>query len=138
MILGVTGHTHITRHQEATLHTLLTRLGLHVLHHGDCVGADAASHAVALGLHARIVVHPPLNPKLRAFCKGADEVLPPRAYLTRNRHIAHDSRDGLIALPESRFEVLRSGTWSTVRYARELKRRIWIVDVDGKWHEEAA
>lgn len=91
-------------------------------HHGDCVGADAQAHdlireAQAAGMlrKLRIVIHPSYHKWLRAY-KSGDSMREPLAPLARNRHIVEVS-DLLIAAP-SGPEVLRSGTWATVRYAR--------------------
>src|SRR2546421_1503 len=57
-------------------------------HHGDCIGVDAFAHDVAYDLGYYIFVHPPSDPKFRAF-KGARsdpriKILEPRYYLDRN------------------------------------------------------
>jgi hypothetical protein len=97
-----------------------------VLHHGDCVGADEDVHQMirrCLPTY-RITIHPPTDEKKRAFMKG-DITFPTHDYLTRNRMIVLSS-DVLLAAPGSE-EVLRSGTWFTIRYARERKIPIIIV-----------
>lgn len=100
------------------------------LHHGDCVGADAVAHAIGLDLDLEIVIHPPTDLKKRAFCQGALIVWPPRPYLDRNREIVHRSFV-LVVAPRLAVEELRSGTWSTVRYARRLGRPVVLVLPDG-------
>lgn len=98
-------------------------------HHGDCLGADSAAHVIAASLGLRTVVHPPKNPKFRAFMK-ADETLPEGEYLDRNKDIVR-ATDILIACPDGE-ERLRSGTWSTVRFARVLGRPITIIYPNGR------
>jgi hypothetical protein len=130
MILGFTGaKSRMTPAQVATVRRLFAELKLHVLHHGDCIGSDEQAHQEAKDLDAWVVIHPPENDTFRAFCKG-DEIRPPAPYLKRNLDIAK-ARDGLIATPRTATEVLRSGTWATVRYARALNRPLWIVLPDG-------
>jgi hypothetical protein len=104
-------------------------LGATELHHGDCVGSDKAAHEVARQLNLRIVIHPPVNGALRAYCVG-DELRPEYDYLDRNRHIVEDT-DWLIALPDGP-ERARSGTWSTVRYADRLAKpkSVFLPEVD--------
>ena len=98
------------------------------LHHGDCVGADEQVHGLALILSIPIIRHLPWDEKKRAFCKGGKEV-EPKPYLKRNRDIV-DATDVLVAAP-SGPEVLRSGTWSTVRYALKQKKPVFVVMPDG-------
>ena len=93
-------------------------------HHGCCVGADYQAHNTALQLGYRTVIHPPLNSEAMASCV-ADETRQPQAYLRRNKAIVNEC-DVLIAIPDSRSEKVRSGTWSTVRYARKMEVPVLI------------
>jgi hypothetical protein len=54
-----------------------------------------------------------------------------KPYLSRNKDIVLET-ELLIATPGEEEEQIRSGTWSTVRYARSLKRMINIVLPDGR------
>lgn len=96
-------------------------------HHGDCIGADAEAHEIVrLFLpECKIVIHPPLDPKKRAWCEG-DVILPEKDYLDRNKDIVTVSTK-LVATPNERIEQVRSGTWSTVRFARKTKREEDII-----------
>jgi hypothetical protein len=101
-------------------------------HHGDCIGADAeAANIFRLCISPNILVsHPPLNPSKRAYVLSA-EVRPEKEYLERNQDIVNETAF-LIACPkEFAGEELRSGTWSTVRYARKVGKRVTIVRPDG-------
>jgi hypothetical protein len=100
------------------------------LHLGDCVGADAETFEEAVALGIMTIGHPPSLGNRRAFCIF-DEERPMKPYLERNRELVDEAVDGLIAAPKEWVEVERSGTWATVRYARKLKRKIWIVLPDG-------
>lgn len=107
----------------------------YLLHHGDCVGADAEVHEIARRAGVKtIIVHPPREDALRAFCT-ADELRLPLPYLDRNRNIVGESSI-LLAAPNSTRERKRSGTWSTVRYARRLRRPVLLVFPDGKVKKE--
>ena len=102
-------------------------------HHGDCLGADEQFHGLANGPglgNVWVVVHPPEDESYRAFCDGSGQ-RSPKPYLERNRDIV-DETDALIAAPKSATEVTRSGTWSTVRYARERGKMIYIVLPSGE------
>jgi hypothetical protein len=82
-----------------------------------------------------------VDAKLRAWC-GGDVVLEPLPYLTRNQHIVKAVETFpvrlLIAAPHQVEEVTRSGTWSTIRYARRSRVGIpiAIVQPDGTITEE--
>lgn len=100
-------------------------------HHGDCLGADAQAHTIAAEVGAmEIHIHPPENPTLRAFC---DRFYPeivhshePKPYAERNKDIVR-ACSILLATPRTMQEVKRSGTWSTVRFARKQKVATLIV-----------
>jgi len=101
-----------------------------VFHNGDCIGADEET---AIFVHTqgwKIHLHPPLNNGKRAFLdKIATWVSPRLQYLDRNKNIVNESNI-LIATP-SGPEKLRSGTWSTVRYAIAKQKRTYIIYPDG-------
>lgn len=90
------------------------------LHHGDCIGADATFHLFGRALEQTMVGHPPINESKRTFT-DCDVWFPAKDYLVRNRCIV-DSTEFLIACSATDQEIVRSGTWSTVRYARECKK----------------
>jgi hypothetical protein len=137
MIVGVTGTDKgMALKQRLTVFNLFESIPVNVIHHGDCIGADATFHETAQYYKAFIAIHPPDNPSKRAFCVGADQTYPKKSYLKRNKDIVEKGRDGLIAAPEGYVEILRDGTWSTIRYARKLHRHIWIVFPDGTIREE--
>lgn len=130
--------------QYQALQTLLTELEPGQFHHGDCIGADEQAHYFVLIWlrQCRIEIHPPQKEAKRAWCylppkqiglKPEDRFYLhlPRPYLERNKHIVGMS-ELLIAAPKSYQEELRSGTWSTVRYARKIGRPVYIVWPNGK------
>jgi hypothetical protein len=96
------------------------------IHHGDCVGADKDFHDLCVSLsnkiNIKIIIHPPTDNKLRAYCKS-DFIEKEKEYLQRNKDIVNNS-DILIACPFSSEEQLRSGTWSTIRYAKKLNKTV--------------
>lgn len=94
-------------------------------HHGDCIGADSDAHFIAQFHNSIIIIHPPTISKKRAWCK-ADRYLPSEPYLKRNHNIV-ECVDILIAAPKTHNEKLRSGTWSTIRYARKCNKEIIIL-----------
>ena len=117
--------------------------GVKEFHHGDCVGADEEAHEIAVSAGVPlIVIHPPSDSKKRAWCgiepwclerpkhdltvaqKGC-RIEEEKPYLERNRDIV-DSGYALVAAPKGK-EVMRSGTWSTVRYARKEHKLVVIL-----------
>lgn len=138
MKIGFTGTQEgMTGPQSAALAGYLStaRFDIEEAHHGDCIGADAEFHAhVRLWApRALIVGHIPLASDRRAFC-NFDEVREPHEYLVRNHHIV-DETVILLAAPKGP-ETLRSGTWATIRYAREKLRKRIIFWPDGRVETE--
>lgn len=120
----------MTAVQKERVYQLLDSMWPIEFHHGDCIGADAEAHLIAKGLRIAVVIHPPTNERKRAFCKGARETREPLPYIQRNHSIV-DETDCLIATPKAPQEVQRSGTWSTIRYARKIGRVVWVINPDG-------
>lgn len=104
-----------------------------VFHHGCCVGADAEFHELADRVGNLIVKHPPVDEKKIASCRtklAQGLVLEAKPYLVRNHEIV-DASDIMIAAPHEFEEVLRSGTWATLRYAKTSRRPLFHVEPDG-------
>jgi hypothetical protein len=109
---------------------------LEEFHHGDCVGADEQAHQIAKFYFKKIVVHPPIDPKYRAYTVSElqawwnfnqYEIRDEDDYLVRNYDIV-DETDILIAAPKTKEEELRSGTWATIRYARKQGKPVFILE----------
>lgn len=130
MKLGFSGTQRgATQAQLISMATCLRRLQPVELHHGMCIGADAQVNDLARALGILIVGHPPTNRDRMAIGLEIDIECKPRPYLDRNRDIVFTT-EALLAAPRGP-EVPRSGTWSTVRYARELGRQVTICWPDG-------
>lgn len=134
MIVGFTGtQKGMTALQYLAVTNLFDQLDVDEFHHGDCLGADQDAHDIANDLSKKIVIHPPLNARARAFCSGTKtSILAAKEYLARNHDIVEAS-EVMIATPGEFKEQLRSGTWATIRWARRLKRRLYIVFPDGSY-----
>lgn len=131
MILGVTGSRENRPDNMAErLFSFMVGSGVRELHHGDCTGWDEQAFQVARAVEARtgqrirIIAHPCNLSRWRAHT-ASDEVRPVLKPLDRNRNIVA-AADFVIAAP-SGPEVTRSGTWSTVRYAKRIGVRgvVW-------------
>jgi len=103
---------------------LLDGLRPQEVHHGDCIGADKQFNDMVYK-RIRCLIHPPENDKYRAHCKGS-LVYPAKPYIDRNHDIV-DETDMLIAAPAQPNPIVRSGTWSTVRYARQRGKFVILV-----------
>ena len=90
-------------------------------HHGDCIGGDSQAHLLAIKASCEIYIHPCTIEDKRAYNSGAYRVYLARSPLLRNR-VMVEATDWLIATPFQDNEVLRSGTWSTIRYAQRYRR----------------
>lgn len=133
MRTGFTGTRNgATEEQKFAIEYFLQTLQASELHHGDCVGADADAHWIAKRLGIKVVIHPPKLEGYRAFCEGAAQIHEPLPYLERNRRIV-DETYLLLACPKEHTMILRSGTWSTVRYARKTGKRVIVIYPDGRY-----
>jgi len=117
----------ILRKYRATTTPALDALAY--VHHGCCVGVDEEVHQICLDFKIMTILHPPEDDKRMSLHLPQSIVVqthPRRPYLTRNHDIV-DACDVLIAVPAQDDEVLRSGTWSTVRYARKRGKPILLL-----------
>lgn len=136
LVVGFSGSRNgMTEAQSTMVWECLKRLRPEKLHHGDCVGADAQCHELALREGIEIYVHPPKNEKLRAFCQGG-VVLESEDYLPRNRHIVNVV-ELLIAAPSTSSHDHWSGTWYTINYAKKRRKTTFIVLPDGSLPQQA-
>jgi len=131
MKIGFTGtQGTMTVDQFDQLVTIVKGLGATEAHHGDCIGSDAVFHDICVELGIPVIIHPPEDPKKMAYCSGAHVVLAAKGYLDRNKDIVDES-DALIAVPNSMTEKMRSGTWSTYRYAVKQDKIIFLILPNG-------
>lgn len=128
-----------TKAQFAWFASIMVSVNMVGFHHGGCIGGDAAAHRIAMdyfdGANDQpITVHPPEDQtRMDGLCKLEGplvRVRPPKPFLLRNRDIV-DETVLLFALPDGP-ERLRSGTWSTIRYARRLGRPLALCWPDGE------
>lgn len=136
MRIGFTGTQNgMSLAQKITLKSLLYLLSMDTtairdFHHGMCIGADEQASLIAKEFGFFIYGHPPIN-QIKVSAKAEYNVLRDvEAYLDRNHTIVNQSQI-LIATPETRNEIIRSGTWSTIRYARKCSRAIFIIEPSG-------
>lgn len=131
MKLGVSGTRHgLTPAAAVAFTNYMDTHTVDELHHGDCLGVDKTIHdLVTADYDAQIIIHPPDNETLRAFCKS-ETIHTPKPYIVRNKRIVN-SVDRLIAFPPTKEEIVRSGTWATIRYAKKKKLPTLLIFKDG-------
>lgn len=109
-----------------------------VIHHGGCVGADYQFHTMCLWLGAKVIVHTGHIVEKRAPCKvilGQVTVLEPEDTIKRNERMVRLGSE-LLAAPSGMTEIRRSGTWMTMRRARDKPIPItvaWRDGTEGAW-----
>ena len=130
--LGMTGtHKGMKPRQRSTVEAIVGFLLPDEARHGDCIGADAEFHDIIRALtSATIVVHPPTNPKKRAWKQG-DFILKEKDYMVRDDDIIAES-DLMLAMPFQFEEQGRgSGTWAVIRHTRKAGKPLVIIWPDG-------
>lgn len=140
--VGFTGSRRgLTPAQKNCFADLVEKYAPFELHHGDCVGADEYAHEWYFYYghgDKNIVVHPPINDRLRAFCGVSKlfgtfvSVREPKEYLERNKDIV-DETDFLIGFPnrDPSGKNMMGGTWHAIRYAKSVGKKVIIVYADG-------
>ena len=134
MKIGFTGTREgMTEPQFKAFEELFFLLNPVALLHGCCLGADKQAHDLAYPT-VRVEAFPPVDKFLAFNPIGASTVHPEDKFLDRNKKIV-DNSTILIATPRDFNEELRSGTWSTIRYAKNLGKGIYIIYPDGRIEE---
>lgn len=126
----------MTAKQLASVVELFYDLGNQALRHGDCIGSDEQAHWLhrAAWPQAMIHIHPGDNINKCAFVALRDNG-PLTRYkamdnLRRNHHMV--DRSGIVVgAPKETQEVLRSGTWATLRYAQKKGKKLYVVLPNG-------
>lgn len=133
VILGFTGSRFgLFEQQHKNLYNGLRVLKPVEVHHGDCVGADAQFHSLCVSMRPemKIVIHPPKNERLRAFCKhGNVEIRPAKDYLARDRDIVEEAST-LWGCPNSATRAA-SGTWSTIAIGLAARKKVMLFTPEG-------
>lgn len=123
MKIGFTGtQIGMSQSQKEQFVLQLYELNPTEFHHGDCIGADAEAHDIVREFFpdVKIVGHIPKSNGKRAFRK-CDEYRDPLPYLERDRKIV-DETEFLFGAPKTDDEILRSGTWATIRYSKKIAK----------------
>ena len=128
--LGFTGSRTGLTFEQKTQIALEVRMFNPILGiHGDCIGSDYDFDCILRDLEINRKARPCNLRNQRAFCE-VQESVKPKDPLVRNRDIVNES-DIMFAAPNSKEEITRSGTWSTIRYAKKIKKNLIIFYPDG-------
>lgn len=115
------------------------------VHHDNCIGADEQFSSIVIDIfydyndfeddepRPREIAHPTYFPSMQNQNSLADVILDPKPPLERNKDIVNVC-DILLAAPKGPEEQ-RSGTWSTVRYARKVGKPVVIFWPNGEVEE---
>jgi hypothetical protein len=120
---------------QELLNEIILREPQSIFSHGQCIGADSEATSLAYDLGFRVIAHPGFSPKnpsykgYRGSFNNNHETHPEKPFLIRDHDIV-DSSDILVATPKQQKEILRSGTWATIRYGQKTKMVI-IIFPDG-------
>lgn len=130
--VGFTGtQDGMTDQQHEVVRQLFEQLGAHaVLHHGMCVGSDEQAHRLGRARGWYVVGHP-CTVAAKQVVLDVDVLRPVKPPLDRNTDIVYESQY-LVATPAEDREVLRSGTWATVRRGRKRGIPVYLVLPDGR------
>ena len=127
-----------TRQQDSFTEIITTYAGYHfttsqnlLFFHGGCNGSDIEARDIALACkeYQKIDIEcfPGDKDQYENNIGFDQEVHDQMPYLWRNKNMVN-ACNILIATPQSLVEELRSGTWSTIRYARKIKKPCLILD----------
>lgn len=136
--IGFTGNRlGLSEHQKQEITKILNKYDDIIVYHGDCIGADSDFHNICTAYRTKnietklkIIICPPDIDTMRGNNKidnlYGDMIMPTKPYLKRNADIVNMS-DILIGCPtDPNKEVLRSGTWSTIRKAKKMNKIIHV------------
>lgn len=118
----------MTEAQKVAVKKLLEDLAITHFQHGAAVGADEEASFVARDLGLKVTGYPGNISADRSKTAHADFWSAEAPPLDRNKKLV-DFAHLLIAAPDGARR--RSGTWSTVDYARGKKKPVWLVSPDG-------
>lgn len=117
--------------QKVNLVNLLNIYKPESFSHGCFIGADIEAHQIVretLGFTCDILVYPSNHPTTKALIPNdSDYVAPCKNPLERNKDIINNGKDLLIACPKANKEILRSGTWAAIRYARKNNIKVIVI-----------
>jgi hypothetical protein len=123
----------LTTKQSKAAVMLLRKLKPDILIHGAANGGDSELHDLAKLMGINVEVYPAVgvasNVNNLHYVDG-DVIHFPAAPLVRNKTMI-DAASITLAFPGEMYEVLRSGTWASIRYARSKGTTLYIIYPNG-------
>jgi len=123
----------LTNKQEEELLGLLRQLKPELGIHGACIGGDDIFDKLCVMEGIDRLVFPSNhlakripNQELLHRQPPRVTIRPPKQALDRNRDII-TAGDVLIACPRQQYEIVRSGTWTTIRAAKKVGMVVYIL-----------
>jgi hypothetical protein len=101
-----------------------------VLHNGLAIGADKDAAVIARNIGWTVAGYPSDRPEQTCDFVPDWYAQDPKPPLKRNPDIV-DASEVMIATPGEFHNILRSGTWATIRYTRINNKPLYIVWPDG-------
>jgi predicted Rossmann fold nucleotide-binding protein DprA/Smf involved in DNA uptake len=130
---GVTGTTGLMPDEVPIVHEVIRNLtGVKLFTTGGAYGVDteAAIAAWKYQSYNRLQVCVPTGKAYNEATRKLGKVIEvPGGYMARNDAIVAHS-DVLLAFPRTREEVVRSGTWATIRRARKAGVEVRLYPLD--------
>lgn len=128
-VVGFTGtRLGMSSKQLEQVQSILKNLNPKLVVHGGCKGADKEFHDIALKQQRKIRIRPcGYLSSHHPQC----EIMPVKPPLKRNLDIIKDA-SVIIATPPTETEIIRSGTWHTIRHAAKQKVKVIIVWPSGR------
>jgi len=136
-IVGFTGTSEgMMNEQVLEVHMLLgefKNIGVRKAVHGLCIGADEQFHTMARAFQYWMIGRPGVTKSGKVWKRSlveCDTVFPAKFFLKRNPDIV-DSSGVMLATPKESNEMIGSGTWATIRYARKVQKPLILIRPDG-------
>lgn len=136
--MSFSGPTEVDHKQEAYIWECVNDLSADLYVSGAAVGVDTVAALAAYAQHPLATVRfcvPKAcwyNDRLVSVLRGRPNIEIEEVsggYMTRNDRLV-ELADTLVAFPRTRQEVLRSGTWATIRRARKAGVPVYLFPLE--------
>jgi hypothetical protein len=116
----------MTDRQKVEVERLFVELGVSTVYHGVAVGSDEEASLIAQRLGIRTRGFPSNKDEDRSRVAHSDAIEAPGEPLQRNKAMV--TRAHLVIACPDGPERQRSGTWSTIRFAKKEGKKLYVVE----------